>query len=202
MIDEYQTIAENGRYDLKEKGSKFTGFTFRIASVEEADLIIQKNKKEYYDATHNCFAYRIGLDGNLFRFNDDGEPSSTAGKPILNAIDQLKVTDLLVIVNRYFGGTKLGVPGLIKTYHNSAYEAIKYSKIVTVIIKKKLSLRFEHRFISTVMHILSMKNIAILEQLYDEYVNMKIEIRLSESDVFAKALFESLNGKIKISDCL
>jgi uncharacterized YigZ family protein len=202
MIDEYLTITENGRYDLKEKGSKFIGFAFRIASIGEADLIVQKNKKEYYDATHNCFAYRIGLDGNLFRFNDDGEPSGTAGKPILNAIDQLKVTDLLVIVNRYFGGTKLGVPGLIKTYHDSAYEAIKYSKIVTVIIKKKLLLRFEHRLISTVMHILSLKKITILEQLYDEHVNMKIEIRLSESDTFSKALFESLNGKIEISDCL
>jgi uncharacterized YigZ family protein len=202
MIDEYLTISIGGRHDLKEKGSKFIGLTFPINSNEEAESIIHKIKKEYYDATHNCFAYRIGLDGNSFRFNDDGEPSGSAGKPILNAIDQLKATDLLVIVNRYFGGTKLGVPGLIRTYHDSAYEAIQKSKIITKIIKKTIYLRFEHKYISAVMHNLSIKGITILNQSYDEKVSMTIEIRLSEVEFFKKAIFESLNGKIDISDIL
>jgi uncharacterized YigZ family protein len=202
MIDEFFTISSDGRHDLKEKSSKFIGLAFRINSSEEADLIIHKNKKEYYDATHNCFAYRLGLEGNSFRYNDDGEPSGSAGKPILNAIDQLKVTDLLVIVNRYFGGTKLGLPGLIRTYHNSAFETIRNSNIITKIIKKKMSLRFEHRHINAVMHNLSMNGINILGQLYDDQVNMTIEIRLSGAEQFKKAIYESLNGKIEIKDTL
>lgn len=202
MIDEFITISGSGRYDLKEKGSKFNGLAFCINSVDEAEMIIHTNKKDFYDATHNCFAYRIGLDGNTFRFNDDGEPSGSAGKPILNAIDQLKVTDILVIVNRYFGGTKLGIPGLIRAYHDSAYEAIKSAKIIHKILKKKIALRFEHNMISSVMHYLSIKNTSILEQLYDEKVNLIIEIRLSEVELFTKAMYESLNGKIEIKDCL
>lgn len=200
MIDEFSTISKNCRYDLKDKGSKFIGLSYKIESNEEADEIIKKNKKEYYDATHNCFAYRLGLDLNSFRYNDDGEPSGTAGKPILNAIDQLSLTNVLVIVNRYFGGTKLGVPGLIRAYHDTAYETLKCSQIEKKIITKKLKLTFTHNLISNVMHILSIKGIQIRDQIYDENVNLIIEVRLTSAEDFSKNIYEAMNGKIQIND--
>jgi len=200
MIDEFNTTSKNCRYDLKDKGSKFIGLSYKIESNAEADEIIKKNKKEYYDATHNCFAYRLGLDLNSFRYNDDGEPSGTAGKPILNAIDQLSLTNVLVIVNRYFGGTKLGVPGLIRAYHDTAYETLKCSQIEKRIITKKLKLTFSHNLISNVMHILSIKGIQIKDQIYDENVNLIIEVRLTSAEDFSKNIFEAMNGKIQIND--
>lgn len=200
MIDEYLTIKNNNKFIYKEKGSKFIALTYKTLNTEEADLIIQMNKKEYYDATHNCFAYRIGLDSNNFRFNDDGEPSGSAGKPILNAIDQLKVTNLLVIVNRYFGGTKLGIPGLVKAYHDSAFECIKGSCIIKEIISKQLLLKFDHNQINTIIHYISKNNISIIEQNYDDHVSLKVSIRLSQVEKFKKDIFNFMNGKLIIED--
>ena len=200
MTDEYYTISKNCSFEIKEKGSKFIAFTYQIFNSKEAEEIIQKNKKKFYDATHNCFAYKFGLDGNNFRFNDDGEPSGSAGKPILSAIDQLKVTDVLVIVNRYFGGTKLGIPGLIRAYHDSAFEALKESSIIKKIITKKFLLTFDHNQISTLIHFLSKKQIQIVEQNYNEKVNFKIAIRLSLAEKYSNEIFDLMNGKIEIKE--
>ena len=197
MIDEYLTISDNYKYEMKEKGSKFIALTFKIKSIEDAETYINQNKKEYYDATHNCYAYRLGLDGNQFRSNDDGEPSGSAGKPILNAIDQFKITDTLVIVNRYFGGTKLGIPGLIRSYNISAYNAILQSKVITVLIKKKITFRFEHKYISSVMHYISINKLPVLDQIYDDKVNLITEIKLSDIKTHQNKIFENLNGNIE-----
>ena len=200
MTDEYYTISKNSTFELKEKGSKFIALTYQIYNSKEAEEIIQKNKKIFYDATHNCFAYRFGLDGNNFRFNDDGEPSGSAGKPILNAIDQLNVTDVLVIVNRYFGGTKLGIPGLIRAYHDSAYEALKDSSIIKKIITKEYLLTFDHNQINTLMHFCSKNKIQIVEQNYNEKVDFKIAIRLSHAEKYTNEIFDLMNGKIEIKE--
>ena len=197
MVDEYLTISDNYKYEMKEKGSKFIALTFKIKSIENVETYINQNKKEYYDATHNCYAYRLGLDGNQFRSNDDGEPSGSAGKPILSAIDQFKITDTLVIVNRYFGGTKLGIPGLVRSYNTSAYNAILNSKVITLLIKKKITLRFEHKHISTVMHYISINKLPVIEQIYNEKVNLITEIRLSDIETHKNKMFENLNGNIE-----
>lgn len=197
MVDEYLTISDNYKYEMKEKGSKFIALTFKIKSIENAETYIHQNKKEYYDATHNCYAYRLGLDGNQFRSNDDGEPSGSAGKPILSAIDQFKITDTLVIVNRYFGGTKLGISGLVRAYNTSAYNAILNSKVITLLIKKKITLRFEHKYISTVMHYISINKLPVIEQIYNEKVNLITEIRLSDIETHKNKMFENLNGNIE-----
>lgn len=198
MIDQYLTISDNYKYEMKEKGSKFIALTFKIKSIEDAENYISQNKKEYYDATHNCYAYRLGLDGNLFRSNDDCEPSGSAGKPILNAIDQFKITDTLVIVNRYFGGTKLGIPGLVRSYNITAYNAIMKSNVVIVIIKKKITFRFEHKYISSVMHYISINKLPVINQTYDDKVNLITEIRLSDIETHKNKIFENLNGNIEL----
>jgi uncharacterized YigZ family protein len=196
-MDEYLTISKQGKYEYKELGSRFIGLTFPVCDKEIIDCILHSNSKQYYDATHHCFAYRLGIDGANFRFNDDGEPNSSAGKPILGAIDSLGVTDVLVIVNRYFGGKKLGVGGLVNAYSISAKESLKISQIISKIIYHKITFSFEHNLINPVMHSIEKYSAKVFSQNYGDNAIFVIDIKPGLIPEFKEFLTAKTNGKVK-----
>lgn len=130
FVDEYLTISKPSEGLFKDRGSKFLAFAYPVSSEDEIKEIQEHLRSEYHDARHHCYAYMLGKDKNVFRANDDGEPSSTAGKPILGQIKSYDLTNILIVVIRYFGGTKLGVSGLINAYKTAAEEALKNAKII------------------------------------------------------------------------
>ena len=134
--DEYKTIAEPSQGSFRDKGSKFLAFAFPAASEQEVKQHLEALRKQYYDATHHCYAYVLGFDKSAYRFNDDGEPSGTAGRPIYGQLLSADLTNTLMVVVRYYGGTNLGVPGLIHAYKTAALEAINHATILNKIVKE------------------------------------------------------------------
>ncbi len=188
--DSYKTLAKSSTGIYKELGSKFLSFAFPVSSQEEIKTILSNIKKDYFDARHHCYAYRLGLGGDLWRANDDGEPSSTAGKPILGQLVSHDLSDTLIVVVRYFGGTKLGVPGLIRAYRGAAADAINNSEVVEKIAVKYLSLRFSYTSIEPVMKLIKSFSADIKKQEFDTDCFMNINIRLSEYNTFLDSLAE------------
>jgi len=150
----YNTIEKPATAEFKDRGSKFLAYVFPIQTVDEFKTRLSELKKEHSKAVHHCFAYRLGADGTQFRSNDDGEPSGTAGKPILGQIDSKELTNTLIIVVRYFGGTLLGVPGLINAYKTSAAMALEQTTIIKRDITKNLKIQFDYPLVNEVMMIL------------------------------------------------
>jgi uncharacterized YigZ family protein len=147
----FQTIEKTAFAEYKDRGSKFIAYTFPVKSLEECKQNLLQLKKEHPKAVHHCFAYRLGWDGNLFRASDDGEPSGTAGKPILGQIDSKQLTDCMVIVVRYFGGTLLGVPGLIQAYKSATAMALQLVPVVQKPIEVMYALHFDYSLMNEVM---------------------------------------------------
>ena len=181
MLDEYKTIANEiiGEGFYSEKRSKFLAFAHHIESVDEAKKIVDGYRKKYYDARHVCYAYMLGHERKDFRANDNGEPSGTAGKPILGQINSNELTDILVIVVRYFGGIKLGTSGLIVAYKAAAAEAIAAADIVERTVDEEITVSFEYPFMNDIMRIVKEDEPAILEQSYDMDCLMRLRIRKS-----------------------
>jgi uncharacterized YigZ family protein len=179
--DSYKTLAKSSTGIYKELGSKFL-------SQEEIKTILSNIKRDYFDARHHCYAYRLGLEGVLWRANDDGEPSSTAGKPILGQLLSHDLSDTLVVVVRYFGGTKLGVPGLIRAYRGAAADAINNSEVVEKIAVKNLILRFSYTSIEPVMKLIKSFSADIKNQELDSDCMMMLNIRVSEYAHFMDSL--------------
>ncbi len=188
----YKTIKQNASGIYKEKGSKFLSFAFHISAPEEAKEIVQRFKKEYFDARHVCYAFMIGSERINFRTNDDGEPSGTAGKPILGQINSNQLTDILIIVVRYFGGILLGTGGLIVAYKEAAAEAIRNAEIVEETVKANISIRFDYGLLNDIMSICKQLNAEIAEQKFDN--ECQINIRINKSDEpLAKSKFDTLS---------
>jgi uncharacterized YigZ family protein len=160
----YNTIAQLSAAEFKDRGSKFIAFAFPIETADDFKQQLQKLKKEHPKAVHHCFAYRIGTDGNNFRSSDDGEPSGTAGKPILGQIDSKELTNIALIVVRYWGGTLLGVPGLINAYKASAAMALQVTPIVQKQVELPYSIEFDYTQMNEVMMILKQFNCNVLAQ--------------------------------------
>lgn len=158
----YFTIEKPASAEFKDRGSKFIAYAFPIETADDFKKQLQLLKKEYSKAVHHCFAYRIGTDGNNFRSSDDGEPSGTAGKPILGQLDSKGITNTAVIVVRYFGGTLLGVPGLINAYKTAAALALEVTPIVQKQIEIKYSIEFEYNKMNEVMMVLKQFNCTVL----------------------------------------
>lgn len=196
--DEFRTIRRELRNELKVQGSKFIATAFPVTTKEQAEHCIGRVKSSFHDATHNCYAYRIGFDGALFRHNDDGEPSGTAGKPILAAIDKVHLTDVCVVVTRYFGGTKLGVGGLARAYAEAAQHVLPPAEIVTRYVFQTFAVSFPHAHISNVMHIVSQMAANIVTTVYDDEVHLTLEIRKSKSDELTARLIETTRGTVSI----
>lgn len=179
--DTYNMLSTIGEGLYKEKGSKFIASAFTITSEEEAKQRIAEIKKKYYDARHNCFAYMIGPDKAIFRASDDGEPSGTAGKPILNQILSKDVTNVCVVVTRYFGGIKLGTSGLINAYKTASRDALDNAQIIQKTVNEVYSLKFAYPLMNEVMRIMKEEN---LEQLNPRFeMDCYLEFSTRKNDV-------------------
>lgn len=193
--DEFLTITDTpaeGFYS--EKRSKFLAFAFHVTSEEEVKQYVAEFRKKYYDARHVCWAYMLGADRTDFRANDDGEPSSTAGKPILGQINKNELTDILIIVVRYYGGVNLGTSGLIVAYRTAAAEAIANAEIVSQFVEEKVVFDFPYIMMNDVMKIIKDMSPRIISQTYDNTCEMKLSIRKSEAPML-KAKFDKLAFK-------
>lgn len=193
--DEFLTITDTpaeGFYS--EKRSKFLAFAFHVTSEEEVKQYVAEFRKKYYDARHVCWAYMLGVDRTDFRANDDGEPSSTAGKPILGQINKNELTDILIIVVRYYGGVNLGTSGLIVAYRTAAAEAIANAEIVSQFVEEEVVFDFPYIMMNDVMKIIKDMSPRIISQTYDNTCEMKLSIRKSEAPML-KAKFDKLAFK-------
>jgi uncharacterized YigZ family protein len=174
--DFYNTIEKPSIAEFKDRGSKFIAYAFPIADVNEFKEKLAAVKKEHPKATHHCFAYRIGMDGNNFRVSDDGEPSRSAGRPILGQIDSRQVTNVLIIVVRYFGGTLLGVPGLINAYKTAASLALQVTPVIQKPILINYRLQFDYTQMNEVMKIVKQFDCVVMQQEMLLFCSLQIGI--------------------------
>lgn len=188
MEDVYRTIANSAEGLYKEKGSRFISFAFPVSAEEQIREIIAELKDKYYDARHHCYAWRLGLDKTYYRANDDGEPSSTAGKPILGQIQSNGLTNVLIVVIRYFGGIKLGVSGLINAYREAAADALRNAVVIEKTIDVPLRIRFSYLVLNDVMKIVKEEAPEILERHFELGCEMLLSIRQSELQTFKARL--------------
>lgn len=195
ITDEYFTIKDNiseGFYS--EKRSKFLAFTFHVTTEEEIKEIVSEYRKKYYDARHVCWAYMLGAQRTDFRANDDGEPSSTAGKPILGQINKNELTDILIIVVRYYGGVNLGTSGLIVAYRTAAAEAIANAEVIKLYDEEVVTYDFPYVMMNDVMKIIKDMSPRIVNQTYDNTCEIQLSIRKSQASLL-KSRLEKLSFK-------
>lgn len=196
MTDEFKTITnKTGEGYYTEKRSKFLAFSHHVTSVEEVTELLDEYRKKYYDARHVCYAYMLGHERTNFRANDDGEPSSTAGKPILGQINCNELTDILIVVVRYYGGVNLGTGGLIVAYKAAAAEAISNSEIVTQLVEEEITYNFHYIMMNDVMKIIKEMSPRIISQTYDNTCEIKLSIRKSDADMLRSKLNKLSFGK-------
>jgi uncharacterized YigZ family protein len=176
----YKTIKSPSEGGYKEKGSKFLAFAYPVSSESEVKAAQTELRKKYYDARHHVYAFRIGADKKLYRCSDDGEPSNSSGPPVLGQIQSYDLTNILIVVVRYFGGTKLGVPGLIHAYRTAAVDAIQNAEIITVIERQKLELTFQYPALGEVMRIVKEEDVEIAEQEMSLDCRLVLEIKKTE----------------------
>ena len=188
MSDEFKTIATTSEGYYTEKRSKFLAFAHHVQTVDEVKDIIAQYRKKYYDARHVCYAYMLGAERNDFRANDDGEPSSTAGKPILGQINSNELTDILIVVVRYYGGVNLGTSGLIVAYREAAADAISHATIETRQVEEIIKYTFAYPQMNDVMRIVKDMNPRIISQTYDNTCEIVLSIRKSEADLLRNKL--------------
>lgn len=182
MADTYLTIGKTSEGLYKEKGSKFLAFAIPVRTVDEIKEILEEKRKAFHDARHVCYAYILGPEGKEFRSNDDGEPSGTAGRPMLGILQSNNLTDTLMVVVRYFGGTKLGTSGLINAYKESSADAINNNEIIEKTIDKVLTVKFEYPFLNEIMKIVKEEEPTILNQQFDLECAMTLSIRQRDYD--------------------
>ena len=188
MTDEYKTIKTEGEGYYTEKRSKFLAFTHHVESVDEVKELVASYRKKYFDARHVCYAYMLGAERTDFRANDDGEPSSTAGKPILGQINSAELTDVLVVVVRYYGGVNLGTGGLIVAYKTAAADAITHSTTEMRQVEEKIVYDFPYVMMNQVMRVVKEMNPRIVSQTYDNTCQITLAIR--------RSLAEQLKAKL------
>ena len=179
-IDIYKTLSGESIGEFKDRGSKFIAYAFPVYNEEEWQEKLTEVKKEHFKARHHCYAYRLGTDKNNFRANDDGEPSGTAGRPILGQIDSFGLSNVIIIVVRYFGGTKLGTSGLINAYRASAADALEQADIIEKLVEDIYLVEFDYALMSQVMNAVKELDLEMVEQDFGNIGKLKIAIRQSE----------------------
>ena len=201
MENAYRTIMTPARGIYKEKGSKFLAFAFPVSTEEDIKLNQEELRKQYYDARHHCYAYVLGQHYEHYRANDDGEPNHSAGDPILGQIKSKELTNTLVVVVRYFGGTKLGVGGLINAYKLATEEALNNASIETISITSTYSINFSYEATNEVMRIVKDCELDILEQKYEQdcFLKVKIKLDLEQKYLSKIKLLQDLGNKIAVS---
>ena len=193
----YNTIETAASTEFKDRGSRFIAFAYPISSVEEFKFKLAELKKEHPKATHHCFAYRLGLDGNNFRSSDAGEPSGTAGKPILGQIDSKMLTNTLVVVVRYFGGSLLGVPGLINAYKSAAALVLQLTPVVQKPVEILYSLHFDYTQLNEVMGIIRQFQCSVISQQAQLFYEMKVGVPLNREEEVVYKLKQTRNIDLK-----
>lgn len=198
-IDSYKTIIQASKEGLfKDRGSKFYGYAFPVTNEEEIKEKIELLKKQHYNARHWCYAWQLGENYDHYRANDDGEPSNSAGMPIYGQLQSFNVTNILVVVVRYFGGTKLGVGGLIKAYKNGAKLALENSIIIHKTIDEVFLIKFEYPEMNTIMRIIKDENISIINQKMELDCQFIISIRKKEAIRIFKIFENTYKVSIKV----
>ena len=186
--DLYKTIEEAVEVTMRERSSKFLSFIYPVENEEQIREALDALRKRYFDATHHCYAWRLGPRGEQFRANDDGEPSGTAGKPILGQMLSHEITDCLIVVVRYFGGTKLGVPGLIAAYKESAANAIEAATVVERTVDRRFTIDFPYLVMNDVMRVIKEEQPRIAGQEFDNLCTMYLTIREGRADILIEKL--------------
>ena len=188
MSDEFKTIDGTSEGFYSEKRSKFLAFAHHVESLDEVKALVADYRKKYYDARHVCYAYMLGPERKDFRMNDDGEPSSTAGKPILGQINSRELTDVLIVVVRYYGGVNLGTSGLIVAYREAAADALEHAAIEVRQVEEVVTYDFPYVMMNDVMRVVKEMQPRIVEQNYDNTCQIKLSIRQSEAEQLRQRL--------------
>ena len=186
--DSYKSIAAEAKGLFKDNGSRFIAHAYPVETEEEVKEIVAALKKEYYDARHHVYAYRLGYKGDRFRANDDGEPSGSSGRPVLGQIDSYGLSDVLVVVVRYFGGIKLGIPGLIRAYRTSTADALANAEIIEKIASKMYRAHFGYMSMNSVMKVFKDMGLEQKNQKFDMECTMDTSVRLSQVDTFLERM--------------
>jgi uncharacterized YigZ family protein len=197
--DAYFTISAPVDAEIKIQGSRFLSYAVPVRDAEQFMAYLDTLKKEHYNATHHCYAYRVGLDSEHFRYNDDGEPSGTAGKRILGAIDRHEITDTGIVVVRYFGGTKLGVGGLGRAYADSAEEVLQRAEVVERIITAEFTVEFPFDLTSQVHHLLEQSGASVTDRVYAETVQYRCNVRKSHIGRCVEDLLEGTKHAVTVT---
>lgn len=194
-MDAYHTVYRGGSGEIVEKKSRFIAEVFPVTSEEEAMQYLEEARKRYWDARHHCWAYVLGRNPSAERMSDDGEPAGTAGKPILEVIRGRQITDVLVIVTRYFGGTLLGTGGLVRAYTASAAEGLKHSEIITRFHGFKLRIAADYTSLGKIQYLLAQREICILESVYTDKVELIVLVPDEEEGALFKEIMDGTNGQ-------
>ena len=197
MSDTYKTIITPTEGIYKEKGSKFLSFAIPVSSADEVKEIVKNYRKEYYDSRHVCYAYMLGADRKEFRANDDGEPSGTAGRPILGQINSRELTNILVIVVRYFGGILLGTGGLVVAYKEATTDALDQAEVSEKTVDESISIVFDYVLMNEVMRIIKDTNAQISSQNFEDQCAMQLSIRKQDAGLLSAKLAKIYGLQIK-----
>lgn len=196
MMGDFRTIQHQSQGLYKDRGSKFISFACPVKTEEEVRLLVKKLKKEYYDARHYCYAFVLGKDKKNFRAADDGEPSNSAGAPILGQLRSFELTNILVVVVRYFGGTKLGVPGLVQAYREATLDALNQAEIVEEFEKVMVSIKFEYFKMNDIMKVVKDFDLEVLSQNFDLDCQMTLQCNKTNAELPISKLKELTQLKI------
>jgi len=202
LDDTYKTLQEISEAVYTEKRSKFLAFAMPVETAEEVKEFVAQYAKKYYDARHVCYAYMLGHERKEFRANDNGEPSGTAGRPILGAINSHELTNVLIVVIRYFGGIKLGTGGLIVAYKEAAHEAIASGVIIEKLVEEEVHVVFEYPYLNPIMRIVKEENPTVVSQTFDNDCEMVLRIRKSEMEKLRNRLLKVDSARIPEEDNL
>ena len=195
--DIFLQIKEPVRSELKIKGSRFIASVRKVASEEEAQAAIAEIKKEFHDATHNCYAWKVGQGKKMrYRYNDDGEPNNTAGLPILKSIDNRRLSNILVVVTRYFGGVKLGTGGLIRAYSKATMDALREADIEKGFLLETVTFKVSFEFVNLVHSLIANHKATLKDSTYDDEVLFTVEVRESKYKEFKTKLRDGTNGQV------
>lgn len=186
--DHYLTIEAPVEVAMRERSSKFLSYIYPVETEEQIKEVLDALRKRYFDATHHCYAWRLGPEGEQFRANDDGEPSGTAGKPILGQLLSHELTDCLIVVVRYFGGTKLGVPGLIAAYKEAAADAIEAATIIERTVDRQITVHFPYISMNDIMRVVKELQPRVRGQEFDNLCTMHLTIREGQADLLEEKL--------------
>lgn len=199
-MEDYKIVYEGGTGEIVEKKSRFIANVFPVDTEDAAQAVIDEQKKKYWDARHNCYAYIIGEHGEFTRCSDDGEPSGTAGRPILEVIQGAELHNVLVVVTRYFGGTLLGTGGLVRAYSQAAQAGLSESRIVTKQHGRFFKVQTDYNEVGKLQYIAAQMNLIMMDTEYTEQVLFKILVKEEDRERVKKQIVETTSGKAQIDD--